>query len=277
VIDRLETLAHGTPEEILLQDLERQQPCEARDLFRRTALSQQVARDSLESLVDKGQVLILSSSPETPEPMTTILDAGYLITGAGWGAMRERIEVLLGDYHRQYPLRTGMPREEVKSRLARYVPTLTPRLLNEVVNRAVGEGWLAETDVGSERIQLSAHQVTFSAEQQQAVDYLLYAFQQEPYATPSVSQCEKQVGTEVLNALLEQGKLVKLSEDVLLLATTYEEMRDRIVGYLKANESITVAQVRDMFGTSRKYALALVGYLDERRVTRRVGDERVLR
>jgi selenocysteine-specific elongation factor len=54
-------------------------------------------------------------------------------------------------------------------------------------------------------------------------------------------------------------------------------MRNRIVGYLQEHGSITVAQVRDMFGTSRKYALALVGYLDEQRVTRRVGDERVLR
>jgi selenocysteine-specific elongation factor len=170
-----------------------------------------------------------------------------------------------------------MPREEVKSRLARYIPNLTPRLLNEVFGRAIGEGWLAETGTGSDRIQLAAHQVTFSAEQQQAVDYLLYSFRQAPYATPSVSQCEEQVGTEVLNALLEQGKLVRLSDDVLLLTTTYEEMRDRVVEYLKTNESITVAQVRDMFGTSRKYALALVGYLDERRVTRRVGDERVLR
>jgi selenocysteine-specific elongation factor len=50
-----------------------------------------------------------------------------------------------------------------------------------------------------------------------------------------------------------------------------------IVAYLKAEGSVTVAQVRDMFGTSRKYVLALLGTMDEKRITRRVGDERVLR
>jgi selenocysteine-specific elongation factor len=92
-----------------------------------------------------------------------------------------------------------------------------------------------------------------------------------------VAQCEEQVGSDVLNALIEQGQLVKLNEDVIFLTETFEEMRDRVVTYLRENGSITVAQVRDLFGTSRKYALALLGTLDERRITRRVGDERVLR
>jgi len=62
-----------------------------------------------------------------------------------------------------------------------------------------------------------------------------------------------------------------------LLAETYEEMVTRIIDHLNAEGSVTVAQVRDMFGTSRKYVLALLGTMDEKRITRRVGDERVLR
>jgi selenocysteine-specific elongation factor len=54
-------------------------------------------------------------------------------------------------------------------------------------------------------------------------------------------------------------------------------MIDRITAHLKANPSITVAQVRDMFGASRKYALGLMEYLDQQHITRRMGDERVLR
>jgi len=85
------------------------------------------------------------------------------------------------------------------------------------------------------------------------------------------------VGSDVLNALIEQGRLVKLNEEVILLADTYEEMRDRVVSFLKQHERITVAEIRDLFNTSRKYALALAGFLDEQRITRRVGDDRVLR
>jgi selenocysteine-specific elongation factor len=268
VIEKLETLVHGTPEEILLQDLERRQPCEARDLVGRSTLGRQAAREALRTLVVDSQVLVL------PEGRLPVPDSGFLVTRSGWGALRERIETLLSDYHRQYPLRAGMPREEVKSRLGRHVPDLTPRLFNEILAKATQDGWLNETGGA---IRRASHEVTFTPRQQQAMDYVLYTFRQEPYATPSVTQCEEQLGSDVLSALLEQGRLIKLNEDVVFLAETYEEMRDRIVAHLKENGSLTVAQVRDMFGTSRKYALALVGYLDEQRITRRVGDERVLR
>jgi selenocysteine-specific elongation factor len=273
VIEHLETLAHGTPEEILLQNLERQQPCEARDVLARSDLSQKQARQSLLSLVQQGQVFVLDSTLAEAAP-TPVPDGSFLITRSGWGALQERMETLLEDHHRQFPLRAGMPREEVKSRMGRTLPRLTPKLFNEIVDRAVREGWLAEA---AGTLRLASHQATFSGKQQQAVDYLLYTFRQKPYTTPSVAQCEEHVGSEVLNALLEQGQLVKLNEDVIFLGETYEEMRDRVVAYIQEHGSITVAQMRDLFGTSRKYALALLGYLDEKRITRRVGDERVLR
>lgn len=274
VIERLETLAHGTPEEVLLQDLERQQPCEVQGLLARSSLSRQQAQDSLAALVSEEQILVLDSSLPAGKSSPSIPNSNFLITRSGWGALRERLELLLGEHHRQFPLRAGMPREEVKSRLARYIPSLTPRLFNEIVGLAAAEGWLAET---RSTVRLASHQATFTTQQQQAVDYLLYTFRQQPYTTPSVAQCEEQVGNEVLNALIEQGQLVRLNEDVILLTETYEEMREGIERHVKEHGSITVAQARDTFGTSRKYALALLGYMDEQRITRRVGDERVLR
>jgi selenocysteine-specific elongation factor len=240
----------------------------------RSSLAHPQVHDSLPSLVEAGQVFVLDSSFSTAEPPATVPDGSFLITRSGWGGLRERTEALLGEYHSQFPLRNGMPREEVKSRLGRYMPRLTSRLFNEIVDRAIKERWLAEE---ASAIRLASHQATFTTKQQQAVDYLLYSFRQEPFTTPSVAQCEEQVGLEVLNALIEQGQLVKLNEDVIFMTETFDEMRGRVVAYLQENGSITVAQVRDLFGTSRKYALALLGTLDERRITRRVGDERVLR
>jgi selenocysteine-specific elongation factor len=240
----------------------------------RSSLARPQVYDSLPPLVEAGQVFVLDSGFPAAEPPATVPDGSFLITRSGWGGLRERTEALLGDYHSQFPLRIGMPREEVKSRLGRTMPRLTSRLFNEIVDRAIQEGWLVEE---ASAIRLASHQATFTPKQQQAVDYLLYTFRREPYTTPSVTQCEEQVGNEVLNALIEQGQLVKLNEDVIFMTETFEEMRDRVVAYLQENSSITVAQVRDLFGTSRKYALALLGTLDERRITRRVGDERVLR
>lgn len=275
-LEQLETLAHGAPEEILLQDLERRQPCEAQELYARSGLSRAQSREALQMLVGQGQALMLAArgTGADAQAAAVVPDSAYIISRSGWGAIRERLEGLLDEYHRKQPLRAGAPREEVKSRLATYVPGLTLRLFNDLVARATGEGWLAET---SGTVHLASHRAAFSPRQQQAVDYLFYTFKQNPYTTPSVAQADEMVGSDVLNALLEQGRLVKLNDEVILLAETYEEMRDRVVAFLKEKERITVAEIRDLFGTSRKYALALAGYLDEQRITRRIGDDRVLR
>jgi selenocysteine-specific elongation factor len=275
VIERLETLAHGTPDEILLQDLERRQPAEVRELLKRSSLPRQQARQALEALIGEGHALVLDAGIDVAPP--SISEADFVVTRSGWGALQERLESLLGQYHRQFPLRTGMPREEVKSRLARQVPDLGPRLFNEIVARGLVEGRLAEAGPAADRLRLPSHEINLTPQQQRAVDGLLYEFRRAPYTTPSVAQSEEEVGSEMLSSLIEQGRLIKLNEDVLLLAETYEEMRDRVVAYLQEHGTITVAELRDLFDTSRKYTLALLGYMDEKRITRRVGDERVLR
>jgi len=276
VVERLETLAHGTPEEVLLQDLERRQPCEVRDLLGRSNVPREQGRELLHGLLRDGQVLLIApdGAGRAGEAASAVSESAFVVSRSGWGALRERLEGLLDDHHRRYPLRAGMPREEVKSRLTQHLPALTPKLLNEILAMAAAEGWLAETP---SVVHLAAHRPAFSPKQQQAVDYLLYQFRQSPYSTPSLAQCEEQLGSDLLGALLEQGLLVKLNEEVVFLGETYGEMRDRVVAHLKDHGRITVAEMRDLFDTSRKYALALAGYLDEQRITRRVGDERVLR
>ena len=85
------------------------------------------------------------------------------------------------------------------------------------------------------------------------------------------------IDPEVVNLLDERGQVVKVSESVVFSAEAYGEMIDRISEYLRENGEISVADARNLLGTSRKYALALMDHLDHTRVTRRVGDTRVLR
>lgn len=80
-----------------------------------------------------------------------------------------------------------------------------------------------------------------------------------------------------MQALIEGGQLTRLSPEVILLTDTYHEFVEWLRNYLRQHQTINVAQVRDVFNTSRKYALALLEYTDEQRLTKRVGDERVLR
>ena len=109
-------------------------------------------------------------------------------------------------------------------------------------------------------------------EQQARIDAFLKSLVQNPYAPPA----ELLPPPDLLNLLIEQGRVVKVSEGIVFAARTYDEMVARITAHIQANGKVSLAEVRDMFQTSRKYAQALLEHLDAVKVTRRVGDERVL-
>ena len=261
VIAQLETAAHGTPEEIILQALDSPPPLEVGELLRKSGMPRETLLEPLERLRTQGQVVPIGDK--------TLTDATLVTTPHAWQALVGQMTDLLRAYHQQYPARLGMPKEEVKSRLK-----MPARPFNEIIQQAAAEGAVASDEAA---LRLPSHTPHFRPDEQAKVDALLAAFRRSPYATPSVAECEQAVGSEVFNALVEQGRLVKVSAEVVFLAETYDEMVDRVVRFIKENGSITVAQVRDMFSASRKYALALMEHLDQRKVTRRVGDERVLR
>lgn len=266
VIERLEAMASDTPEDILLGTLFKQEPVEARRAVRRSQLELKVAAPALDSLLQEELVIALDGGSTGGEQLAR--SSTYLISAQGWSRLIGRIEKALAAYHATYPLRSGMPREELRSRLH-----LEGQLVNAIVERAVEQG---EIVAESGTLRLPSHRVAFSPEQQERIDAMLAAFRNTPYAPPSTSDVEAQVGPEVLYALVEQGYLTQASEDVLFRSEIYQEMVDQVVAHIQRQGSITVAQARDMFQTSRKYALALLERLDEERVTKRVGDERVL-
>ena len=120
------------------------------------------------------------------------------------------------------------------------------------------------------------HIPSLTAEQQQAVHVMLARFHQEPFAPPTRPEVEEALGSEVAAWLIEQGALVRLNDVVLLERDAYVESLQRVVAYLRSHETLTVADARDLLGTTRKYMLALFEHTDERRYTVRRGDDRTL-
>jgi len=269
VLDSLEVLMHGSPEDLLLQAADQSSPCPVRELMERAGLGEE-AYPALETLFEEGRLLLLGSEEGRPVAAKEAVAGGRLVVSRSrWLALQERLLAVLGRYHQENPLRQGMPREELKSRL-----DVAGRVFQEVLNLAAREGIVEASETV---VRLAEHQIRFSPEQERAVEDLLSRFRSQPYTTPSVAEAAAAVGQDVLSALVEQGRLVRVSDDVLFLPETYEDMVSQVVEHIRQNGSITVAQVRDLFSASRKYALALMGHLDEQRITRRVGDERVLR
>jgi selenocysteine-specific elongation factor len=195
------------------------------------------------------------------------LKVDLYISDGGWVALCNRISRELDAYHKTNPLKIGLPREELKH-------CLDTRTFNLIIEQAVQENIIAAT--GS-ALHAPSFAIAFKPNQQKAIDILIGKFTVAPWNAPSSKDAEQVVGAEVLSALIDLGRLSKLSEDVLLLAETYRWGVEEVRAYLIEHKTITVAQVRDLFNTSRKYALALMEYLDAQGITKRVGDERSLR
>jgi selenocysteine-specific elongation factor len=255
VIARLETLARGTPGELLLKALEAGGPINSVDLFKRASLSGAEAQAALRELLETEQARQLKTD--------------LYISASGWAALRNKLSGELAAYHKANPLKIGMPREEMKSRLG-----LDTKTFNLIVEQALQENVVAAT--GS-ALHAPDFAITFRPNQQKAIDVLMGKFKAAPWNTPLPRDAEQTVGADVLAALIDLGWLIKLSDEVLLSAETYRSGVEEIRAYLIEHKTITVAQVRDLFNTSRKYALALMEYLDAQGLTKRAGDERALR
>src|SRR5207253_9830173 len=152
---------------------------------------------------------------------------------------------------------------------------LSPKMAAEIFAALQTEGVVAEATTGSS-IRLPNFKPGFTGEQQQKVTQLLQRFRASPYTPPGRAEAEAMVGTEVLGALIEQGQIVKIGDGVLFLRETYDEAIATLIQYLREHGKMTVPEARDVLGATRKYILPLLEHMDALKITRRLGDERVL-
>lgn len=267
VLARLQTLAQGAPEEILLQTLSRQPFLTPKALIAQSELDLTVAQDAIGELQNSGAITAISLGAEPA-----------LLTIDGWDRVQQQLLSLLERFHEQTPLRRGMARGELRSRLQSALQSgdLPLRLFNAIVERMQQEGQVS----GDESLLWRAgFQVQFTLHQQQLVDYVLEMFAAAPYTPPNEPDVVRQLGNEgeLLEAMLEQGLLVRISGGVLFRHADFGEIMERVRATAQERGTITLAQVRDLFDTSRKYAQAILEEMDTRRLTRREGDTRVLR
>src|SRR5207237_6307396 len=101
----------------------------------------------------------------------------------------------------------------------------------------------------------------------------------QPFAPPSLPEAMREAGAgpEIVRALIQRGELIRLSEDVAFTKEAYGRAVDLVREIVAGEGSVTVASLRDRMSASRRPVLALLEHLDAERVTRRVGDARVLR
>jgi selenocysteine-specific elongation factor len=257
VLERLTMLDAGASEDVIFTVADQMGPCDLRTLSERSNLAAEEVLERLSTLIEFGDIVQLGE-------MGTQGDA-VVYSQRGWDILRNQAQVSLQAYHNQYPLRRGAPPQELRSRLRVSQPVYL-----RAAARLADEGVVVDDDG---LVRTPDHQVELNERQQTDVATYLSELAGEPWSPPT----DKPVDPELLAYLQEKGDVVKVNETVVFTTEAYDDMVVRIVAHLEQNGSVTVADARSIFGTSRKYVLPLLEYLDQQRVTRRVGDERVLR
>jgi len=251
IIQSLKVKNQGTAEEVILVTLEAKHSLELSVLLAQCDLPAIEVQPVIESLIQQAKVIRIGQGEHC-----------LLLTTLGWGRLIKRVTTTLQEYHRRFLVRLGMPKAELSSRLkgGTYSSAILQRLIDEGV--VVEDGSV---------IRLPTHGVQVTQVQQAEIDAFLQALARNPYVPPSDLIPEP----DLLNLLIEQHQVVKVSDDVVFSTPAYNDMVERITSHLETSGRVTLAEVRDMFKTSRKYALALLENLDRAKITRRVGDERV--
>lgn len=189
-------------------------------------------------------------------------------------ALEQRAKRLLEAYHQENPLRPGMKRDEFRSKL---FPGQDIALADKVTDYMVADGVLS-TPAGA--VALASFGVQFSAQQQQLMEKLEKLFLDSGYATPSLDEVSNQFAKEkgfkqVLESMINEGKLIKLSDQILYHADVYQRALDAVRAYAAEHGQVTLGETRDLLGSSRKYTLALLEYWDRKNVCKKQGEARI--
>lgn len=261
---RLYAMLQGTPAEVLMQASLALGAAPTREVVQHARLDSERAAAALDELLASGQLVAPEgSAPSSPASDVVVMAAPH------WQALGSRAVQLLSAYHQQHPLKRGMPREELKSRLK-----LAARLFNALIKTLSAENALTD---GGAWLAIPGHQVRFTPPQQARADALLAKFAAAPFATPSVREAQAEAGEDVVAALVEMGELVPVSAEVIFRKPDYDSMLAQVRAFIGQHGKISVAEARDLFNTSRKYILAFMEHLDATGVTLRDGDYRKLR
>jgi selenocysteine-specific elongation factor len=267
VIESLNRAADMTPEEIIA--FHAHQSGFEGTLFSDLRLVTNLSDKKLETAVNT----LLSNR----RLLTVDREARRYIHAEAYENLRRQVLDQLTGYHEANPLKAGMPSEELKSK---FPAGINPKLPNQVLNQMIRSEELVLED---NLIRLAGYQVNLGIDQAELKEKIHSAYVRGGITPPYFKEVCQQLGTDpgpaldVLRLLVEDGRLIKVKEELYFHRPAVEDLKVRLVAYLKENGAITTPQFKDMTGASRKYVIPLAEFFDTTKVTIRVGDNRQLR
>ena len=252
-ISSLETIASGSNEDVAFNALTGIEPATIAQLAGATGTSAGDIETAIATLESEGRVKRIGD------------DSGYISSVAGWQRLVDTAVSTLQEFHKSYPLRQGMPLQDFRGQLK----------LKTAVFTAVSNSLQAEDVISTNEatVRIPTHTPVLLGAQETAANDYLKLISVDRYS-PST---ERPIDIDILQYLSERGDVVRISGDIVYPTDAYEEMESKIIDSGSDGQEISITSVREIFGTSRKYTLAVLEHMDSKGLTRRAGDARFLR
>jgi len=235
------------------------------------------------------ELLVLTNLPEKKldtalQPLLSGKSISLIDKAARIYIHREVLELLgkraldhLGRYHEANPLKGGMSKEELKSKVP---PVVSDRLFHMMLGELTRKDAIV---VEGDQVRRKDHTVTLGIDQADIREKILSAYEKGGFTPPYFKEVSASVGMapsqakDVLSLLVKEKRLVKVKEELYFSASAMTEIEKRLVAFLKQNGEISMPQFKELTGTSRKYSVPLMEYFDASQLTLRIGDVRRLR
>lgn len=192
-----------------------------------------------------------------------------LLHSDSFNAFKEAVKSILTRFHKDNPLKPGMSKEELKAKM----PLPASRFPDLI-------SLLGDIATDKDILRLKDFKVSLSRIDEGMKDRIINALNKDGFQPPlkpeiarKLSVNEKDIG-DLLKLLAKEGAVVRINDSMYISKEQYDKMIGRLRDFYSKKNEMTVAEFRDILGTSRKYALPLLEYLDSNKITLRVGDIR---
>jgi selenocysteine-specific elongation factor len=235
------------------------------DLKVMTNISEKNLDGSLQNLLSKKDIVLIDK------------ETRIYLHQSGIEALKNEMVEFIDLYHKTNPLKAGMPKEELKSKLPAF---LNPKLFVLIINQMTKDKKIA---VEEDMVRLEGHKISLGEDQSGIKMKIIKAFKESGLTPPYLKDLTQELKIEPAKAkdvfmlLVDEGVLLKIKEDLYYHADNITDIRNRMVEFLRENGEMTTPQFKDMTGASRKFLIPLLEYFDSKNVTIRIGDIRKLR
>ena len=218
-------------------------------------------KEYLEELKESGTIFVFPMKKDT-----------YLWHRDSEFAVRQKIEETLQKYHSEHPYRYGMKKAEIHNT---FLKKIKPNIFDAYIERMTGENVYGRRE---EYLSLPGYEVPKDAMYLQTEKLIEDTFEKAGYDFVRFSEIDfgkipRQTAEDVVLMMIDEGKVIRINEEMFTMKHLMDEAKEKIQNHLKEENLITIAQVRDMFSTSRKSAKPILEYMDSIKVTKKTGGE----